>query len=169
MDHHSPAKFTRPTGGPGIFGAIKKVFTPSPSSAPKVAPVKNTALRDILSKITADGGTPQKIVVKELPTKVGTPTNVGAVSLDVLKNQSVKTEKEVFRSKDRAASSQDMNKLKDLIKTSQPKVEASAPTPISAPIPTPTPIPKNPQPEVGQPKADKVREVPEDVLRKILE
>src|SRR3989339_1002901 len=117
VDHHSPAKFTRPTGGPGIFGAIKKVFTPSPSSAPKVAPVKNTALRDILSKITADGGTPQKIVVKELPTKVGTPTNVGAVSLDVLKNQSVKTEKEVFRSKDRAASSQDMNKLKDLIKT----------------------------------------------------
>ncbi len=108
-------------------------------------------------------------MVKELPTKVGTPTNVGAVSLDVLKNQSVKTEKEVFRSKDRAASSQDMNKLKDLIKTSQPKVEASAPTPISAPIPTPTPIPKNPQPEVGQPKADKVREVPEDVLRKILE
>ena len=157
----SPAKFTRPTGGPGIFGAIKKVFTPSPSSAPKVAPVKNTALRDILSKITADSGTPQKIVVKELPTKVGTPTNVGAVSLDVLKNQPVKTEKEVFRSKDRAASPEDMNKLKDLIKTSQPKVEA----PVPAPTPTPTPAPT----PASTPVSKKTKEVPEDVLRKILE
>ena len=37
------------------------------------------------------------------------------------------------------------------------------------PIPPSNPVPKNPQPETGQPKTEKVKEVPEDVLRKILE
>jgi len=150
---------------PSVFSAIKKVFTPSPSPAPKVSqPVKNTALKDILNTIKEPQ--PKVEVPKSATTNSEVPPKT-AISLDALKNPSAKINKEIFHSKDRAASSEDMNKLKDLIKTSQSKVE------------TPTPIPQKPLPTsegVGAPASQNVgtmskkpKEVPEDVLRKILE
>ena len=70
-----------------------------------------------------------------------TPKIAEPVSLYTLKNKI----KESAPSLDRAASSEDMDKLKNLIKANQPAQ-------------TPTPVPKKP-----------TKEVPEDVLRKILE
>ncbi len=103
------------------------------SPSPSNKPKENLALREVLNKITEP------------------------VSLNTLKAKT----NTIMPSKDRAASSEDMNKLKDLItakggtppkavveeKEAEPDVSASA----SAPVPK------------------KPKEVPEDVLRKILE
>lgn len=171
-------KSSVPAGKPGIFGSIKRVLSVPhrPAKSVNVKPVhvpssgirENTALRDILNKITADGGTPLKAVVKE--PQVSKPKADQApvetpVSLDSLKNKM----KESVTSKpastrqggDRAASSEDMNNLKNLILEKIP-VQTPAPVPkpqveIPTPAPVSTPVPKKP------------KEVPEDVLRKILE
>ena len=66
--------------------------------------------------------------------------------------------------KARAASSEEMNKLKDLISA---KVPTSIPVPpASTPIPPSAPVP--PSPLISE-KKEQAKEVPEDVLRKILE
>ena len=138
-------------------------------------PVKeNLALREVLNKIKAPEPEPPKAVPAPIPVPA-------PISLDTLKNK-IKESKPL---KDRAASSEDMNKLKDLItaKTKKPARPDAAgrsggeeiTTPAKA---TPPPqggeeIPKKPQSpeEQAQPVANKkkVKEVPEDVLRKILE
>jgi hypothetical protein len=86
-------------------------------------------------------------VVKEPQPKADQPLAEVSkpISLETLKNKI----KESVPSKDRAASAEDMHKLKDLI--------AAKATPPPTPTPIPTPVPQKPQ------------EVPEDVLRKILE
>ncbi len=158
-------KPANPAGKPGILGSIKKVFTPSSvkTNIPQkfTKPIKpvhtnvdNVALREVLNKTLGAIPKPQPKAVSQPISPVPAP-----VSLDTLKNKN----KEAVSSKDRAASSEDMNKLKDLItaagRTPQNAVVAQK---ISAPVPTPDPtsipIPQKP-----------VREVPEDVLRKVLE
>jgi CxxC-x17-CxxC domain-containing protein len=146
---------------PSVFGAIKKVFTKK--SFPVVSPLKdrvkeNLALKEVLNKIN------------ELPTKVGTPTEVGAVSLDALKNKEAspvglqprEVKKPVLPSRgaDRAATAEDMNKLKDLIKEKTEKTEVKKEE-------ITTPAKATPPPQRGE--ESKTKEVPEDVLRKILE
>jgi CxxC-x17-CxxC domain-containing protein len=117
-----------PVSKPSIFGSIKKVFTkPVPASKP------NSALHEALSKI-----------------------NEKPISLDSLKEKIKDVKKEPVQSKDRAATADDMNKLKDLISKSQPTPPPVSPTPT--PNPAQTSVPKPP-----------VKEVPEDVLRKVLE
>lgn len=106
----------------GILSSLKKVFTHK-------APKQNSALKEVLKKV-----------------------NEEPVSLDTLKSKIQEIKKPTPNSvvsKDRAATPEDMNKLKDLI---QAKV---APTPS----PAPTSASQAPTP----------KEVPEDVLRKILE
>lgn len=116
---------------PGVFGAIKKVFTKKtfPTSLPKDRIKENLALKEVLNK--------------SLPTPV---------SLDSLKNKVEEVKKEVAYSKDRAATSEDMNKLKDLIKEK-----------------TITEIKQTEPKKEENSQNNKVREVPEDVLKKILE
>ena len=169
---------------PGVFGTIKKVFTKN-TNAPVVAqtttfkkPVKeNMALKDILSKIKEPQSQPkteQKPVVETVKAPIPAP-----ISLDTLKKAPIPASKNTnMQSKDRAASSEDMNKLKSLISeklpvapqsttatTSQPtkpvspKISEPATPPKTTPTPPPTPVPQKPP----------VKEVPEDVLRKILE
>ncbi len=163
-DHHTtssvkPSSGVAPGGGqqrdkssfgarnPGIIGAIKKIFTKSNTPAqikPQVLkkPVKdNLALREVLNKI------------KE-PQQATEP-----VSLDSLK------EKKSIPSKDRAASPGEMSKLKDLIFKKAPPSE-TAQMSVNELLPTPTPAPA---PVVPTPKSLQLKEVPEDVLRKILE
>ena len=144
---------------PGILGAIKKVFTSSTPQAkvniPPKQPLKparptggparpsgaNTVLREVLNKIKKP----------QLSPKVDSVNVPPSVSLDTLKNK-IKESAPASHSKDRAASPEEMNKLKDLIskKVENKKEETTPP-------PTLSPILKNP------------KEVPEDVLRKILE
>ncbi|MES2315331.1 MAG: CxxC-x17-CxxC domain-containing protein [Patescibacteria group bacterium] len=119
------------------FGAPKKTFTPSFN---KDKPKPNTALKDLLSKVTAPAGVPPKVVPVSTPTPA--PMSLSDLKTKV-KDQVVTT------NKDRSAPPEQMNKLKDLISAKEEK-------PVT---PTPTPVPQTP----------KVKEVPEDVLKKILE
>ncbi len=129
---------------PGIFGAIKKPARPDDtgrSGGVFTAPLRkeNFALREVLNKITASGGTPLKAVDLTPPEPI---------SLDALKTQNKTT---VINTKDRSASPEEMNKLKDLI---------SKTTPAAA----------SPPSQGGEEsRKTQVKEIPEDVLRKILE
>jgi CxxC-x17-CxxC domain-containing protein len=164
-----------------ILGAIKKVFTGEPKDAgvkpkadiPKKPQKDNLALREILNK------TLQKEPEKPTPAppvKVETPPvpAVQPISLDTLKtppSKPAQNAKHVATGSDRAASSEDMNKLKNLITEKIEKVEPKKePTPIpSAPKPPTPPASSAPIPPPPAPPKNPVKEVPEDVLRKILE
>ena len=149
-----------PTGKTGIFGAIKKVFTKAPVKIriptkiqkPARADGNHTALREILNKVV-----PKTSVATSVETsqKVVEP-----ISLDTLKKSSVASKPAGHSSGDRAASSEDMNKLKDLI-------TAKIASPIGL---QPNESKKEEKGEVVAPIPKKsTKEVPEDVLRKILE
>jgi len=154
----------------GILGSLKKAFIKKP-----VRPGgENAALREVLNKS-----------LKEEVPLVAEP-----VSLDALKDK-VKQVKKDFTppSKDRAATAEDMNKLKDLIskkvpvpipepvsvpQVEQPKVEPrvappAPPAPSPATVPVPNPSTMSSGPNGSEAPTPKVKEVPEDVLRKILE
>ena len=139
----APAKPITPSGKPGVFGAIKKVFTKN------VKPKENFALREALNKVAEK--TPKEESISGPAPK--------PVSLDILKKQTEGAMKEALASKDRAASAEEMDKLKNLISNTQ---ATPTPTPTPTPAPNPTPIPT---PNLSTP----TKEVPEDVLRKILE
>ena len=88
--------------------------------------------------------------LREVLKNITNPPTPPPVSLDVLKNK----EKEVISSNDRAAKPEEMEKLKNLISEKIPTFEEVG-----------TPTPEN----VGAEPTSKTKEVPEDVLRKILE
>ena len=182
-----------------ILSAIKDVFTHH--DVPKKEKNKdkgNKALKEVLDKTLAKKLPEQTRPVnppitkpeQTIPKKEPAP-----VSLNVLKTQ--EQTKIVTPPKDRAASVENMNKLKNVISSvklepmpipipykpePQPKVDqplaetTSTPTPepvvppVQTPpvIPTPAPTPPIP-PTPPTPPASNVKEVPEDVLRKILE
>ena len=131
---------------PKIFSTIKKVFT---------TPVKivrdNSALKEVLNKALSENKTPPTPTPVPIPKPIPTPT---PVSLDTLKKEN-NMNNNAKPSKDRAANALDMDKLKNLIET----------TNISGG--------KNLSAQAGKIKVSSVgpqpREVPEDVLRKILE
>ncbi|MEK7471372.1 MAG: CxxC-x17-CxxC domain-containing protein [Patescibacteria group bacterium] len=129
-DFTSTNRLSYVAGKPSVFKSIKKIFTkqvPVPVRPKPIHPINRdtSALKNILNKV---------VEAKPIPE---------TISLDSLKDK-IKNEVPIKRvNADRAASSEDMNKLKDLIKASQ------SATPISQKSKTP--------------------EVPEDILRKILE
>jgi CxxC-x17-CxxC domain-containing protein len=134
-----PVKQTFPVKKPGIFSTLKKVFN-------KTVPVQNTttliktkgenfALREVLNKTL-------------LENKLSPPAVSPSMSLEDLKKENNKPNKDFFPTKDRAATVEDMNKLKSLISDKVEKKEEKMPNSI----------PKKP-----------VQEIPEDVLKKILE
>jgi len=140
-----------------IFSTIKKVFT---SNKPKsVSPVvrDNTALREILNKtLSAQAGLSENKIFegnkKEPEIKKFEESIKSTISLNELKDTKP-TPNTVL--KDRSASKEDMNKLKNLIET------------------TNIPVTKDPPVQAEKTKASSVgvqpKEVPEDILRKILE
>ena len=156
-----------------ILSNIKKAFTKEDKFKPVRPGVGNPALREVLNKITADGATPQNAVVNEPATAVDGVPPKAAISLDSLKEK-IKESRPSGPARsaggDRAASAEEMNKLKDLIKerteittsfepegSQSPNGPAKATPPPQGGEEAPAPIPKKP------------KEVPEDVLRKILE
>jgi CxxC-x17-CxxC domain-containing protein len=149
VDKNIPAKIVSQNQPmrPKIFSTIKKVFTPSFANDRVSKPITSSAPKNAGLKEVLDKALLEKAVT---PEKIPTPA---PISLDALKDK-MKTANQVsMPNKDRAASSEDMNKLKNLI---QEKVETKK---EEAPAPTPAPIPQKPI----------TKEVPEDVLRKILE
>jgi CxxC-x17-CxxC domain-containing protein len=145
-------------------------------------PVVNTGLKEALSKIN-NVPTPAT-----LPTKVEDPRpTVGTkavepLSLDALKNKISISTQPIHNNSDRAATVEDMNKLKDLI-TASSGIQKEAvviertevkptPAPVSAPTPTPAPTPVPTPEKTGTTPpltSGNVKEVPEDVLKKLLE
>lgn len=150
---------------PGIINSIKKVFTGSPAKSvpqkPKKLTRENMALREILNKIKPDASSEPKIVepIKSEQTPVAKPA---PISLDSLKNKM----KEVSPSKDRAASPGDMNKLKGLI---QEKMQGTTPAKAASSQKGGEEIPVPSNPVITSIPKKPTKEVPEDVLRKILE
>ncbi|MBP9748340.1 MAG: type IV secretion system DNA-binding domain-containing protein [Candidatus Pacebacteria bacterium] len=180
---------------PGIMNSIKKIFQQEPAKnearpnplhvkrvdnikasvpqenrsnplnvqvqrpAPRVAQ-PNMALKDALSKINIPVA-PEPKAPEPAPVPASAPKAVEPLSLDALK-QKTKESVVVSSSKDRAATAEDMNKLKDLI------IERTEVKPASTPAPAPTPAPEKsgtmPPLTTGN-----VKEVPEDVLKKLLE
>ncbi|MBI5139595.1 type IV secretion system DNA-binding domain-containing protein [Candidatus Nomurabacteria bacterium] len=132
------------------FSVLKKIFrsegkVENKSSLPRNStPNKgeNLALREVLNK------------------------TLNPISLDALKNKEV-----TFAPKDRSASKEEMNKLKDFITEKVPEVKPVIETPPTAREPEPLLVPPKidtPAP-TPPPLANNVKEVPEEVLRKILE
>ncbi len=138
---------------------------------------QNPALKEIIKKITADGETPQETVAPAVSSVAP------SISLENLKEKT----KEIT-SKDKSASSAEMDKLKDLIvEKIETKEEIPVPEKVETPTPTPTPnpiinqsqntekefVPQKSQEKENVPtppeKTSTPDEVPEDVLRKILE
>ncbi|MFA5841031.1 MAG: type IV secretion system DNA-binding domain-containing protein [Candidatus Paceibacterota bacterium] len=159
-------------GKPGIIGTIKKVFVPTvkvvKTKAEIPKKVDNSALREVLNK-TLQNQEVSPVISPPIPIPVKIPTPE-PVSLDTLKDK-IKQEENKLASpsggsfiprNDRSAGVDEMNKLKDLISQKTP-TPAPISTPISTPTPTPTPTP------MPIPQKPTTKEVPEDVLRKILE
>ncbi|MCX6751775.1 MAG: hypothetical protein NT161_03380, partial [Candidatus Nomurabacteria bacterium] len=125
-----------PSSGPKIFSTIKKVFTKSSVSTEK--PRDNTALREILNKTLNEEKKETNSPLPNPSPYQGEGKARGevqpAISLNELKNPKPSPNTTL---KDRSASKEDMDKLKDLISQKAPE--------------------------------NKTKEVPEDVLRKILE
>ena len=142
-----------------ILSAIKKAFSKENKSKPARTGAGNPELREVLNKITADGGTPKNAVVNEPAAAVGGVPPKAAISLDSLKEKISARGGSASGgkvSKDRAASQEEMDKLRNLISKKTEKDESASSTPI----------PKKPKVSSVGPQP---REVPEDVLRKILE
>jgi len=155
---------------PNVFSKLKKVFVKNNqlNQKPKIMG-ENLALREVLNKTLNDNkflnDQKEKPIEKKVEVKTASPVGLQpretapAISLKDLKISKPQT---VSNLKDRSASKEDMNRLKDLIsekeKPTEEEVENKKPASPS----------QGGEEKVSSPKND-VREVPEDVLRKILE
>lgn len=156
----------------GVFSSIKKIFRhedkkiPTRVGIPTKVGKENLALREVLNKTLSQPKiSPPRAETPSVP--VPTP-----ISLSALKNQNKTSSIELWMkersSGDRSASAEDMNKLKDLISEKIPEPAPSIPPPppvAPSPVSTPPPVPPTPPP----PSPQNIKEIPEDVLRKILE
>ncbi|PIZ87018.1 hypothetical protein COX93_02445 [Candidatus Nomurabacteria bacterium CG_4_10_14_0_2_um_filter_30_12] len=150
---------------PKIFSTIKKVFT-------KTNPVQkeNLALKEILNKTLSEN----KILYnKQKEIKVKNIEEVkkieSTISLDELKKEKPKFK---VKSNDRSASIEEMNKLKDFISEKIVSIKDKNSIPTLASETLQIPVIKSEKKEESTQKIDsinKIKEVPEDVLRKILE
>ncbi len=167
-EHRHPERGDKP----GLSGILKRAFTGKmPPRLRSVRPGENTGLKEIISKTLANSDVAPVL-----------PPQPAPISLQSLKE---KTKEMAAPGKDRSASADDMNKLKDLItektaaKSAPPEVKT--PEPVSAkpaaavmppaPAPQASTVPVKPvAPQAAsQPIPQKPKEVPEDVLKKILE
>ena len=163
----------------GVFSKIKKVFnknSPVNNFKPKEKPKENLALRDILNKTLNENKVlegKKEIKVEEskmVEVKKEAPPTISLN--DLRQNSPTKTS----TLQDRSASSEDMNKLKNLISEKEttgfvPKIQKEEiieekVQQDTMPVKPTEPI-QQAQPSVSS--SGKIREVPEDVLRKILE
>ncbi len=156
---------------------VKRVTPPSSTVPPKQnknnfrQPLKqNVALKEILNKINSQSAKPMPTPVRvETPVAPAAP----AISLDSLRAKTKEATNVNNGGNDRSAPKEEMNKLKDFIQAKVPPkmadIRPATPTPQPTPVVPPqasAPMPKPPEP-VEPPK--KVREVPESILKQLLE
>ncbi|PIR69013.1 hypothetical protein COU48_00900 [Candidatus Nomurabacteria bacterium CG10_big_fil_rev_8_21_14_0_10_03_31_7] len=150
---------------PKIFSTIKKVFTKT-----NQVQKENLALKEILNKTLSEN----KILYnKQKEIKVKNIEEVkkieSTISLDELKKEKPKFK---VKSNDRSASIEEMNKLKDFISEKIVSIKDKNSIPTLASETLQIPVIKSEKKEESTQKIDsinKIKEVPEDVLRKILE
>lgn len=140
-------KSSNTSNGPTkMFSAVKNIFT-------KNKPKENFALRDALKKTLSEnkenGGEPEPVSLVSLKDKIE----------EIKKDQPAKN--------DRAASPDEMNKLKALILEKTEKVEKNTTETSEKSIPPVQNIPDTQK--LPEKESNTKREVPEDVLNKILE
>ncbi|MBU0612212.1 type IV secretion system DNA-binding domain-containing protein [Patescibacteria group bacterium] len=139
----------------GVFSTIKKVFNKDSRQRPSRLPGgENLALKEVLNKTLSGSSTPvpEPISLDKLKAEKFTRPTEGPASVSPLK--------------DRSASVEDMNKLKSFIS------EKKAPTQKGVGVQTDNvgiEEKKSAQPSGGEKPKGKIKEVPEDVLKKILE
>ena len=165
---------------PGILGAIKKVFNSSHGSSHSNAQKENNsehkskhhnypadksnlALREVLNKTLSNKEDNVRPAVSPKP--------IEPISLKTLQektkeiNDNSKSFQPTHSVNDRAATKEDMERLKSLIETKIEKIELKKEeVKVDTSVPTPPPV-QHPHAPIPQ----KPKEVPEDVLKKILE
>ena len=159
---NSPQHKPAPIKSHGVFPGIKKVFKPQENRE------ENTGLKNILNKTLAENkvftAPKREPEVTEVKSTIPTPQ---PISLNDLKTPKPA---EINSKNDRSASEERMSALRSLIMEKAPEainppsLKASKDKKEETPTPTPTSIP-NPTPNL----TPNVKEVPEDVLRKVLE
>ncbi|MEK7569749.1 MAG: CxxC-x17-CxxC domain-containing protein [Patescibacteria group bacterium] len=137
------------------LAALGIEFSPTGIESPKVPPKKfhrqqkdNVGLKEVLSKA-------MKEEVKPTPPPIS------------LANLKKNERKETKDARDLSAKAEDMDKLKKVIEEKVPPSTGSTSSQQASSGQAAPPPPY--QPEAGQPKAEKTKEVPEDVLRRVLE
>ncbi len=170
-----------------LFSRIKKVFTKDNAKPSRVGG-ENLALREVLSKTLNVSTSPVPGVAPSVPD-IPSPVPLSVLGGDIRTSPALFSKDKL--TKDRAASVEDMNKLKNFIETTsivaggasevkKHEPEPKQPEPEFKPEPKPEPKPESePEPEFkpepvvtpvpAQTPKTKIKEVPEDVLRKILE
>ncbi|MFN4181074.1 MAG: CxxC-x17-CxxC domain-containing protein [Candidatus Paceibacteria bacterium] len=158
-----PSKSPRP----GVFSTMKQVFHKEPKIKKPYEAGQNTSLKSALAEALAKGDISE---VKEEPVKPEpAQAEPAPISLSALKKPEV-SEKPVIKS-DRSADGEKMNALKDLIAKTQVVADVT-PEPVpeievkEEPQKINEPIQKESEPE--NQNNQKVKEVPEEVLRQIL-
>jgi CxxC-x17-CxxC domain-containing protein len=159
---------------PKILSGIKKVFSKPPR------PLENSALKEVLNKALSNQADSQEKVPepsKQAIQEIASIPVPPPISLEALKEDKEKLKD----SKDRSASPEEMDKLKSFIETTKipdvPVKEEKHEEPVivekklEKKIPEPVPVPEKPE-QKEEPKTipvnTKQKEVPEDVLKKIL-
>ncbi len=138
---------------PGIFGTIKKIFTKPVSHITIPVKKENLALKEILNKTLNENNIlNQQREHLEIKKEEIKEKKVEHISLDSLKQKEVISEPMPI--KDKSATVEDMNKLKNLISEKAENIKEEVK------------IEEKPPQNISQ---NKTKEVPEDVLRKILE
>lgn len=158
---------------PGVMSAIKKVFIKGEIQK-KSGNGENLQLREALSKVLP-------IAPKDIKEEVGLTKAPKAPPAPAVSLTELKTPKKEEVKRDLAATPEDMDKLKNMIATKVATPVPPAPKPVPPPAPPvrpiqPTqnytpPVPPRPTPPPAPeiPQKPKIKEVPEEVLRKVLE
>lgn len=168
---HDESKFYKPLADLGIEFTQKdknennkiKQENGIKNNVPESNKKENGALKEALSKVLAEKPEIKDSIVTKPNQNIAKSTEekvapVEPITLDTLKNKI----KEVVPQKDRAATQSEMNKLKELIEKVDKSKEVKSSDDVKkedkAQVATEPPLTK-----------DNIKEVPEDVLRKILE
>jgi CxxC-x17-CxxC domain-containing protein len=151
----------KPSFTPKIFSTLKKVFTKEKTKSTFPVARDTSALKEVLNKaLSAQAGPSENKSSVATPIPIPTPP---PISLNTLKNENKEKQ-----TKDRSASVEEMNKLKNFIKaTNIPVLKEEK---ILEPDVTNVEEKKVEDVKTADKNSNiKTKEVPEDVLRKILE
>ena len=150
---------------PSIFSNIKKVFNKTENIKPKRIMGENLALREVLNKTLEQNKIKEEEEKKAKELEKNIPKPISLAELKI-------KDKESLPPKDRGASTETMDKLKNVIESvssSTAQIPVNEPLKLVADVGHPNSDVQNPQNAVPKPPISNIKEVPEEILKKILE